>query len=784
VIFVAKAPRALVLAVLLAGASVAAQQPPAPTVQVAGRVVAADTGVPLRRARIEVTSGRTTEPLFTDDEGRFAIDRTAGESFTITATKAGYASTSVLAAAKASAELRVVMPHGAVVSGRVLESNGAPEAAALVIATRLDAGAIAGARTSFTTTTDDLGDYRLAGLPAGRYAIGARWAGPNLSLQVRVPEPLETINLAIPPLELRWTRGTVLPPVEQTVREVVLRPGDDARPPAMVLPPQPTARSLRAEALARLNTRREGVELSDPFCVGNGIVRGRVLTSGGAPLVAAAVRITDPTVDLAGEWTNRAGEYSVDCLLPGDYTLEVGKLGHVLPGGGGTYRGTVTVREDEPAVNVPDVVFERASVATGAIVDEHGEPLEGVAVRALQVRYVRGRMMAVAAGVQTRTDDRGSFRLFGLGAGEYLVRASAGASLYVGGGGRGRAAGYTPLYYPGTPSIDAALQIRAESGADLSGLHIVFRPSLAARITGTAIDASGAPVTGSVILSASHRSGVVATDPVVLPIGSEGAFAIPDVPSGDYVVHAVVPPGPGRTAEFGSHYVTVTDRDPEPLVIQTSTGGTLDGRLVLEADGPDAARRLGFTLMAYPVDPDRAPFPGRGSGLVTQSDGTFYAVGLYGPRRLTLPQAPPGWYLKSVTIDGTDVTDTGFELPGAAAVSGAEIVLSARGASLSGRVVDDRDRPAEATVVVIPADRSLWTPYSRRLRRTETKDGSFSVQGLPPGEYWVAAVATLETDPAADEWQHPAALDTLVQRAERVTLGESETVDAPQLRRP
>jgi hypothetical protein len=60
-----------VLVLLLAVASLEAQEPPATAVRsLAGRVAAADTGLALRRARIAITSGGgRVEPVFSDDEG-------------------------------------------------------------------------------------------------------------------------------------------------------------------------------------------------------------------------------------------------------------------------------------------------------------------------------------------------------------------------------------------------------------------------------------------------------------------------------------------------------------------------------------------------------------------------------------------------------------------------------------------------------------------------------------------------------------------------------------------
>src|SRR5690606_20157418 len=130
----------------------------------------------------------------------------------------------------------------------------------------------------------------------------------------------------------------------------------------------------------------------------------------------------------------------------------------------------------------------------------------------------------------------------------------------------------------------------------------------------------------------------------VLAIGAGGAFTIPNVPPGDYVLHVMKTPRFGG-AEYASEYVTVADRDPPPILVQTSPGATLEGRVAIRGGGPGDLQIHQFTLVAHPIDPDRAPFPGRRSVFSTLSVGEFYAIGLTGPQRIVLESAPPGWYL-------------------------------------------------------------------------------------------------------------------------------------------
>jgi hypothetical protein len=286
-----------------------------------------------------------------------------------------------------------------------------------------------------------------------------------------------------------------------------------------------------------------------------------------------------------------------------------------------------------------------------------------------------------------------------------------------------------------------------------------------------------------VSLGISQRSGAIAPDPRIVPIESDGSFELTDVAAGDYVLQTLGEPGAGTPREFGSEFVTVADRDPPPVMIRTSVGTTLEGRFLVEGMLEPPMRA--YSLHASPTDLDRSPPGGRGpAGLAIQDDGRFALTGLFGPMRLTAPEAMPGWYLKSVMIGGVDVTDSSFDFGRAGTdVPEAEVVLSNAGASIAGSILDGPARRAiAATVVVFPVNRSNWFDGSRHIKRTSSgPNGAFDVIGLPPGEYFVAAVdSSTPLDLQATD-----TLDALVSRAERITVrdGQSRTVTLRVTRR-
>ena len=132
------------------------------------------------------------------------------------------------------------------------------------------------------------------------------------------------------------------------------------------------------------------------------------------------------------------------------------------------------------------------------------------------------------------------------------------------------------------------------------------------------------------------------------------------------------------------------------------------------------------------------------------------------------------WYLKAVMLDGEDVTDSGIEFTPGRSYDGMQVILSQKTTDLSGLVSDDRGKPVlDATVVVFPANKDLWT-YASRYMRTARPDtnGRYSIKWLPPLEdYLIIAVQNLEQGQGSD----PDFLTRAIEEAKRLSLNEGET---------
>ena len=133
---------------------------------------------------------------------------------------------------------------------------------------------------------------------------------------------------------------------------------------------------------------------------------------------------------------------------------------------------------------------------------------------------------------------------------------------------------------------------------------------------------------------------------------------------------------------------------------------------------------------------------------------------------------PQGWTLKSVFLNGQDITDTPTEFPAGQTVSGMQIVLTKKITALSGQVTDAKGNPVlDATVVVFPANEKLWTYQSRFIKAARPdQEGRYRVTALPGGELLVVALQGLEDGQAGDP-------EFLATRIERLAATKLRTLE-------
>ena len=164
--------------------------------RILGRVTVQGTGAPIEGARVMlIPSGmgvaRSGPPPqgVTDEAGRFVLQSLPPGDYHISVQKTGYVQYPLdganrrlqIASGQAIDGLDIQLPKGAVIAGRVLDASGAPLPDVRVMAMRhfVPPGAPAGVAPRLMPApaqgqqTNDVGEFRLSGLPAGEYFVAA-----------------------------------------------------------------------------------------------------------------------------------------------------------------------------------------------------------------------------------------------------------------------------------------------------------------------------------------------------------------------------------------------------------------------------------------------------------------------------------------------------------------------------------------------------------------------------------------------------------------------------------
>jgi hypothetical protein len=331
--------------------------------------------------------------------------------------------------------------------------------------------------------------------------------------------------------------------------------------------------------------------------------------------------------------------------------------------------------------------------------------------------------------------------------------------------------------HPSTTDEETARVVRLNKG-DVDGIEIRMRRGRAFTVSGTATDAAGAPLSDphAVSLTALHTNGASSS---TMTVDTGGRFSVSNVLPGDYAIEARVGgpnrPGARREAEFAFVPFRVDNADIEDLAISTAAGMNVSGRFVVDNEMAVLPKsRAPIFIIARP-----AGLPARLQGGTISahpdSDLSFQFDGVFGRRTLDVLNVPTAWYVKSIRYGDTDVTDSVVNFQLSPDERSLEIVLSNRGATVSGRVNDERGDPvSKARVYLVPADRERW---SMGYDYTPSgSNGSFRVGPARAGDYVVVALRPGSRQP---NFQNLRDIERLLAAGDRVTLGtfEERTLD-------
>ena len=438
----------------------------------------------------------------------------------------------------------------------------------------------------------------------------------------------------------------------------------------------------------------------------------------------------------------------------------------------------LTLRDGEVREDV-NVALWRAFAVEGRVVDEFGEPMAGVEVHAKSPDS--GQRAGRAGPWQMITDDRGMFRVFGMAPGRYLICASP------------RNFGMPPTAevkeraiqtcYPAAV-VDADAAAVTITNGDVSGIDIRVQRSRAFTASGVALDSSGSPLAQNQInlVRIDRTGGGNSSSGSSIEVQGGGRFVARGLTPGEYAIYGQIgapfnPQESTREREMGYVPFRVENADVEGLVVTTAKTAKIAGRVVFEDEPPNTSGSA-IRISTMPDMANRMFMMGPPASAQVKPDLTFELSGLFGPLTVQVGNPPRGWIVKSIRFKGEEIVDTLHDFTNARASDSMEIVLTNRGARISGRVTNDKgEPPTEATLLLLSVD-----PARRRIAgnplafggAAPKPDGSYQIGPVRAGEYFLVAISMEDLPRPGPSGPDPEFYERLIRVAQRVTLAESE----------
>jgi hypothetical protein len=527
-----------------------------------------------------------------------------------------------------------------------------------------------------------------------------------------------------------------------------------------------------------------------------GSVTGRVVDESGRPVPDARV-----TFDFfsGGEESRRLevtskddGSFTCDAPGRGRFGISVTATGYVFVEARPTYRlgEDVTLR------------VEKGGVITGTVTGPEGAPVIGVEVRTESVRDGAGNASVLSHAEwphsgSALTDDRGTYRIYGLDAGAYLVAVGGPRPDSDPEDEPGVYDRDVTTYYP-SASRSGGKEVAVRRGEEIVGIDIKYRARRGHRVAGSLRLAVESALTSVRVSLRALPDGTVERDEMFLDLGDLD-FAFVGLGDGTYeiVAQQVAVNGGDVVAVSAPRRVAVRGADVKGIEVTLPSFpefATISGKVVVESDGnaklpdscPSSAAAKGALRVSLWADlaPKGGP-PTRHSTEQPEASGEFAMLGIKGGRyRMGVDYSDDGFYTVAIELatvrprKDLDVARAGLDLRPGARVGGLTIRIAWGAASVAGRVshaTGGAALPDEVRVLLVPDDGDDVVHFAE-ARVTE---GSFALGNLAPGAYRILTLEPADRGArlvAWDEAKRRALAAAARERGTKLELAPCESV--------
>lgn len=482
------------------------------TGSLAGAIVSSTDRAPLARARVILTSQVLTEPRVTiaGASGGYRFDRLPAGSYSLTASASGYAPQEYGArrAAPAAAVplndgqaitgIDIALQPAGVIAGQIRDEDGRPFVGATVeaLVSRFTDGQATLVSMS-TAQTDDRGQFRLTGLPAGEYYVSA--LDPAFANVGDATGPLRYTPTYYPGVvfaedatHVAVTVGVEPPPINFALK--IIRP---ARVTGLLYTED--RRQLVSASLIMSPTPGEGLTFVPSHDVMN---------------VMDVMDVMD--VMIMGD-----GTFIFRNTPPGRYQIRA--RGEVEPGGTALFATFKVVIEGQDITDVNMLLIPGASVSGSVLVEAVRTP-RPAAWPGAQVRAPLGDGSPFGDAPTGDVRPDGSYSIRGIKAGAHVIRVEGLPFPWL----------LKSVTHRGQDITDLGLE--AESRQRFEDVRVTLT-DVASEVSGTVMDTKGSPVADAMVVilplsqqfwsRTSRRFGLLRTD-------AGGRYRLRGLPAGEY----------------------------------------------------------------------------------------------------------------------------------------------------------------------------------------------------------------------------------------------------------
>jgi carboxypeptidase family protein len=529
-----------------------------------------------------------------------------------------------------------------------------------------------------------------------------------------------------------------------------------------------------------------------PAPTATGTIKGRLVSGDGQPLTNANVMAQSLTAPPTAKPTrvDSEGRFVFDDLPAAAYIIigtAPGYIDQSMSLGDASQWPRHLIGSDVR------ITLIRGGVITGLVTNAKGEPIVGVPVHAtLQNAVTSITTFFTGAGV-TETDDRGSYRIYGLLPGQYTVHA----------GGNGQFGQFTPsgfdidvaTYYPSS-TRDTTVPVSVRSGDETNGIHIKYKGIEGHSISGVILgNVEPGTLSGAItIFLANAGSSSVLSLEIAAVTDPRRAFSFNGIADGEYDLFAAYLGSQTENAVVGTKRVTLRGGDVTGVELHLTPLASISGTITLDPLKPEdkCDQRRSQLIEIIPVAPRDEPkksgsqsmvaMLSGGLGLLNEK-GEFALRNLEAARyRLEIKLPTESWYVRAITLPGAaaraqepptaqraqplvaspnpKVWQGVVAIKSGEKLSGVSIAVGQDAAGLHGRVTPEGAAVREGTRVhLVPVDREQADNVLRYHETLVNSDGSLAFTNIAPGRYFILARVEAPTEVAATP--RPAALDAL-----------------------